>query len=116
MYIRWNRTKRSKDYLQKFGDLLSAVLVESIRIDRKPRQKVIKYLGGVDEKPLYITPIFSFWRTVDSKLDELNLAPAVRKKIVNSIEKRIPRPSNEDYEKEQAIMNGRLKELQGITK
>jgi hypothetical protein len=44
MYVRWNRRKRIKkiEWVMKEGDFLYAVLVESIRIEGKPRQRTIK--------------------------------------------------------------------------
>jgi hypothetical protein len=39
MYVRWKRQKRDQ------GETTRAALVRSVRVDGKPRQKVVKYLG-----------------------------------------------------------------------
>ena len=78
MFIRWKRrkvvlpTKYPNTRLwvakckrrQEAGDLLSAYLMESVRIDGKPRQKPIAYLAAIREgglKPRKIT-LFGFER------------------------------------------------------
>jgi hypothetical protein len=96
MYVRWQKKKRRTSQAM-LGDLLCVTLVESKRVDGKPRQCVIKYLGSVREEALNHEfgklRIDGFWQSVTAKLDELNLPKEVRKKIESKIEVRIPRPS-----------------------
>jgi len=100
MYIRWNRTKRSKKHNQNKGDLISAVLVESTRIGGKPRQRVISYLGSSCENLSYITIRWYFWQQVEKKLAGLELPEDDRNRIIQSIEKRFPKTTDEEMENE----------------
>lgn len=71
---------------QRSGGLLYCVLVESQRVDGLPRQKVICYLGSLDEgdrEKLWLR--VDFWDGVEAKLDQLNLFPRERAKIEHSI-------------------------------
>lgn len=114
MFVRWKR-KRRKDsshwerpdpdtravrvYTPEF--LLSAVVVESVRIDGKPRQRTIKYLGSIREcklDPDNKSGIFHhgyFWRSVDANLAELELPESERVRIVAILEDTVPRPDPE---------------------
>jgi hypothetical protein len=93
MFIRWKRRKKAatKPWRQPrsrsdAGDSLYCVLVESQRISGKPRQKVICYLGSLDEgdrEKLWLR--VDFWDAVVRKLDGLHLNPRDRDKIEKSI-------------------------------
>ena len=68
MFIRWKRRKKTSTKLwwgsrklSEVGDSLYCVLVESQRIDGAPRQKVVCYLGSLDEGDLG-----KLWLKVDS--------------------------------------------------
>lgn len=93
MFIRWKRRKKAptKPWRRPrrrsdAGDSLYCVLVESQRINGSPRQKVICYLGSLDEgdrEKLWLR--VDFWDGVHAKLDQLNLFPRERAKIEQSI-------------------------------
>ena len=55
MFIKWHRRplKRVKIWLSETEDThWAAILVESHRVDGKPRQRHIAYLGGINETSL----------------------------------------------------------------
>lgn len=100
MYVRWNRRKRTKKiaWVMKEGDYLYAVLVESIRIDGKPRQRTIAYLGGVGENNPGVYGRMRFWEQCERKLASLNLDAAVLEKIVTSLKTRVQKPSQDEFD------------------
>ena len=79
--------------------LFTAVLVECRRVDGKPRQRVIAYLGGIREA--YVDERErehrAFWEGVDERLDELGLDPETRARVEASVESRVRRvtPDNQ---------------------
>jgi hypothetical protein len=93
MFIRWKRRKRSKTKPDRdpgiqsdAGDSLYCVLVESQRINGVPRQKVVCYLGSLDEndrEKLWLR--VDFWDAVDGKLARLDLTRHERAKVEDSI-------------------------------
>lgn len=100
MFIRWKRRKkavtkpgRRPRRRSQSGDSLYCVVVESLRVGGgPPRQKVICYLGSVDDgnrEKLWAR--VEFWDGVLLKLDQLRLGSAERSKIEASIEKIIAR-------------------------
>ena len=68
------------------------------RIDGKPRQMVIAYLGVIREA--YVDERErehrTFWRGVDAHLDELGLDPEVRATVEASVESRVRRVTPEN--------------------
>jgi hypothetical protein len=108
MFVRWKtrehwRTKykqwpkwRTKEYN---GKSFSAVLVRSERIDGKPRQKIVAYLGHIKEKSLDSKARrLYFWESVDRHLDTLVLSLAERQRIEEQLRERIPRPTLEEMD------------------
>ncbi len=117
MFVRWKR-KRRKDsyhfepdppgvkvtYRPRIADpqwLRSAVLVESVRVDGRPRQRTIKYLGSIRECHLDLerqSSIFHhgyFWRSADANLETLDISDLERARIVATLEDVVPRPDPE---------------------
>ena len=48
MYVRWKKRERSRrGWHTEPPQLLTAVLVESRRVDGKPRQRTVAYLGSI---------------------------------------------------------------------
>ena len=86
MYVSWQRRRRVRR--GKSSPLLTAVLVESRRVDGEPRQRVIAYLGGIREA--YVDERErehrAFWRGVDDRLDALGLDPVTRAMVEASVE------------------------------
>ena len=95
MYVRWQRRGRVR---RAKSPLLTAVLVESRRVDGKPRQRVVAYLGGireahVDERERAHR---TFWRGVDDRLDALGLDAEARARVEASVESRVRRVTPEN--------------------
>jgi ribosomal protein L32E len=114
MYVRWNRRKRIKEgWRKKKGDYLSAVLVESCRIDGKPRQKTIKHLGSIGEDRLdRVYDRKCFWDKAERNMDSLNLQPDNRHKVIVGLEKIVPKPSDADIAKDLEERKRSLKEIE----
>jgi hypothetical protein len=99
MFVRWQHRKKTRPMFfgrgrtHDGGDVRwTAILAESVRIDGKPRQRHIAYLGGYYEND-GIGDREEFWKTVTAHLDRLGLSPAERKKIEADIARKIPRPT-----------------------
>lgn len=111
MFIRWKRRKKAatKPWRQPrrrsdAGDSLYCVLVESQRVNGSPRQKVICYLGSLDEgdrEKLWLR--VDFWDLVSAKLDKLELTSRERTKIEKAIDlvvSRVPEDEVAAFKKE----------------
>jgi hypothetical protein len=104
MYVRWNRRKRTKaSWRRKEGDYLTAVLVESARIDGKPRQRIIKSLGSIGEERLkdknfHSIPVYCFWLKVRKNLLLLGLSDTETEKIVSDLCKKVPMVTDEEMQ------------------
>ena len=96
MFVRWQRRGRVRK--GKTSPLISAVLVECHRVAGKPRQKVIAYLGGIRETRINVSERYhrEFWRSVDDRLDALQLDPEFRAMIEASIESKVRRVTLEN--------------------
>jgi hypothetical protein len=98
MFVRWqHRTKTRRVVFGRgqAGDVRwSAILVESIWIDGRPRQRHIANLGSCVEQEN--TPVHraEFWKAVTSRLDRLGnkLTAGDRKKIEAAIARKVRRP------------------------
>ncbi len=74
-----------------------AVLVESGRIDGKPRQRVIKHLAAIQEdKQQYQGFRFRFWEKIEDGLTELGYNPGEIDDLTARISETIHRPSQAD--------------------
>ena len=124
MFIRWQkRTRKSPAFGMHYGrrggisfrevegrlqipDVhWRAILVESCRVDGKPRQRHIAYLGGITESAIELhvpNQRGFFWNEVMDRLDKLDnhIDKDERTKIEATIAKRVPRLS--EKEKKQA--------------
>lgn len=104
MFIRWKRRKKAatKPWRRprrrsEAGDSLYCVLVESQRINGSPKQKVICYLGSVDEgdrEKLWLR--VDFWDGLLAKLDQLELTHRERAKIEESIGRVVSRVPDDE--------------------
>lgn len=80
---------------------LSAQLVESRRVDGKPRQKVIKYLGTINESRIhYVGHRIGFWRTAQAAFKALALPPDQQHTIELALHARVPFPSQEETQRD----------------
>ncbi len=102
MFIRWLSYKSSVPQRQQRGEYseprLSAILVESVRIDGLPRQRHIACLASVRDID-NIERQLKFWESVTRKLDALGnrMTPAERAKIEAQIARKVPCPAREEY-------------------
>jgi hypothetical protein len=110
MFVRWKTQVRP--YLTKAWDReareyreraparrLSALLVESVRVNGKPRQKHIAYLGSITEAALGC-PLSrqQFWHTTFDALDRLQLDAADRRKVEEAAMARVPKMTRAEYD------------------
>jgi hypothetical protein len=105
MYIRWKRKERKAIYSFKGKDtLLYAVAVESKRVNGKPRQKIVKYLGSISELAQAEGNYYrmaSFWNKVEKALAELAKEDKYKDqvdKLREQVKKNVPVPTAKDME------------------
>jgi hypothetical protein len=97
MFIRWQSRQRRR---AKFGRSLNdthwrAVLVESVRVDGKPRQRHIAYLVGFTESAARIAAQRRFlWGRIEKRLKRLGkrISAKDRKAIMVALIKKIGKP------------------------
>jgi hypothetical protein len=93
MFVRWQeyrskaQSRRLRAFRKKHGQhRLRAVLVESVRIDGRPHQRYLAYLGSVQadrrDRP-------RFWYDLTRKLDKCRLSREERNRIKSAIAKKI---------------------------
>jgi hypothetical protein len=100
MFVRWKvRQKPPRLYSldRRARQSLTAVLVRSARVDGKPRQQVVAYLGHFNldmiDQPAWRK---GFWERADRRLADLALDYATREKIEAALQARIPCPTDEE--------------------
>ena len=95
MYVKWQRRTRKRGGR---SPLLTAVLVESRRVDGKPRQNHVAYLASIRERSIgeRESAHDRFWANVDVRLDELDLDAETRANIEARILERVPRVTAEN--------------------
>ena len=104
MFVRWkhSRLKRDRHGSEAGEEILRAVVVEGRRVDGKPRQRVVRYLGTIHESDVSRPRLLSldrFWRQVDAGLDELGVHDVDRLAMASTISARVPRPDPTDVER-----------------
>ena len=96
MYVRWQSRSRLRSGK---SPLITAELVESRRVDGKPRQRVLAYLGGIREAYIDVRERIhrAFWLSVDAHLDKLGIDPDARARVEARVESRVRRvtPDNQ---------------------
>src|SRR5262245_5726237 len=96
MFVRWKKRLLHKE---KGHHALSAVLVQSARVNGKPRQRIIRYLATVSEKDLRVTAHReSFWASVDQHLDDLAIDSALRQQVEEKLTAVVARPTPAELE------------------
>jgi hypothetical protein len=97
MYVRWKRRARKRTLAGESTQLLTATLVESRRVDGKPRQHIVAYLGSIHDVQLkYPLPSERFWRAASNRLDALGLHDVERTVIEAALSEVVPRPQPEE--------------------
>ena len=118
MYIRWQTrpTKRAKYGSRRIneGAIWSLVLVESIRVNGKPRQRHVACLGTISEFDTVGVCRRGFaWDRLIERLDRLSnqILPEGRQRIEAAFAERVPRITNEEYDE---CVRGRAAWREGI--
>jgi hypothetical protein len=119
--VRWKRrpARRVKPWSPPDEQIWYAVLVESRRVDGKPRQKVIRHLAAIKAGQFgYPLSIARFWDQVDAALDELGIPDAERVAMESTIGAKVPRPdpdvlaqARRDFEKWKAGVSAMMQRL-----
>ena len=114
MFIRWiERPSKTPGY---DATALSLILAETKRIDGKPRQRHLAYLGGItDDQIKSPGSRCTFWDSVTAAFERLGnqVTPSDRQRFEAAIAERVPCPSAKDYkavERERHEHEGRKKE------
>jgi hypothetical protein len=104
MFIRWRR-RCLKKATAKAGQTqyrLSAILVESCRHGSKVRQRMIAYLGSIQEAKIdHEVQRLGFWQKVDRRLDAV--PASLRGTVTQMLEAVVPRPSEERLAHSRAV-------------
>jgi hypothetical protein len=113
MFLRWRSYGHTKQWDRDV--LWSAVLVEAVRVDGKPRQRHIAYLGGILQSKL-MDPYACqrFWKQILERLLPLEdrVSPKDREKIFAAIATKVegPIPTEKDWESHLVLwLSGMLK-------
>jgi hypothetical protein len=102
MFIRWQKRSTRSAY-GKHDIGWSAVLLQPIRIDGKPRQRYIAYITGIRQSGIDQDTAHQrcwFWDRVLERLHQLSnkVGEEDCKRIIATIAKKVPMPTREEYE------------------
>jgi hypothetical protein len=121
MFIRWRSRKRRVPQFGGYGKQLrsgpdyayersgkseqdvhwSAIIIESARVEGKPKQRHVAYLGGITESAIDIGAQRAwFWVDVMRRLDGLanRVSKDDRARIEAAVGKKVPRPTVAEFE------------------
>ena len=115
MFVKWQSR-------QKWGGvLLMASVVESKRVDGKPRHKLITYLGSIRENhaqgdPKNAVRQDDFWQHVSKKLNQASnrITTEDRAKIEAALAKRVERPTQAEIDQLLADTRKKIVALRNI--
>src|SRR5262245_27829096 len=96
MFVRWQSRRRSRaEFGFGNGDIRwMIVLVETTRVNGKPRQRHIAYLGSMTESAIDIIHQRCHFRDrLSARLNQLHITVDDRNRIEASITQKVPRPS-----------------------
>lgn len=114
MFVRWKRRQLrgswGRSWERRTGRksyALDFVLVESLRVDGKPRQRFVAHLAHIDE-PLMDMALQRglFWQEVNGRLDGLQLDAGTRQRITDKILLVVPLPDEAKLAAEKARLAG----------
>ena len=95
MFIRWQKYRsvalwhRGEPPIKR----IKAVLVETVRIDGKPRQKRVAFIASYEAGTLdQISTRSTFWRQARQRLNQINsqITPHDRSKVEAALARRVP--------------------------
>jgi hypothetical protein len=106
MFLRWQMrpskaTKYGKRWLADRGTIWSAVLVESVRVNGRPRQRHVAYLGTITESGISKVCVRGwYWDRLTQRLDGLSnrILPEDRQRIEAAFAKRVPPITKEQHD------------------
>ena len=110
MDVRWKRRPlKKRNSSDPNPHQLAASLVESRRVDGKPRQRTVAYLGSISERFL-TEPAHRqwFWKDLAQRLDALALPQREREAIETALARTVARLTAEEEEQ----IGQRLRELE----
>jgi hypothetical protein len=132
MYVRWQSRKRRRpafgQYYKLRGECYAregsneqdihwrAVLVENERVNGKPTQRHIAYIGGITDSAIAIVHQRCwFWDGVKERLDRVGkrMSPENRKAVEAAVAKKVPRPTKAEYRRCVRDRDARRKGLKG---
>lgn len=99
MFVRWKKQqlKRPEANGDAAGVVRYAVLVRSLRVKGKPRQKVVRYLGSIRESRINRAGYrIAFWMNVERNLKKLKLGDHIYQKILNTLSNVVPLPTKDE--------------------
>jgi hypothetical protein len=104
MFVRWQRREQKQKRPGLRAEThLAAILIESVHVDGKWRQRHIAYLSGITEEKIIesIGARSHFWRQVDERLQGLPtpLTDLERSRIVTALADKVPRPTKEECQR-----------------
>jgi hypothetical protein len=102
MYVRWQprKLKRPQYGWPRQDVAWRAIIVESVRVDGKPRQRHVAYLTTFTESMTAIAGKRGwFWNQVTERLDSLGkrISADDRDRIETAIEAKVPRLTTQQY-------------------
>jgi hypothetical protein len=93
MFVRWKRRQRSRKHQPTGEWVKAAYLAESVRIQKGPRLKHVRYVGSIREgAEVYEQHRSNFWETAKGNLDKLKLEDAERERIIAALHEVVPWP------------------------
>lgn len=98
VFVRWKRRplKRRGPGSPPEERVMYAVLVESLRVDGKPRQRVVRHLGVIREGDFAMPmTVDRFWSQVDAALAASGVAGASLEAAEGRVASVVPRPDPE---------------------
>jgi hypothetical protein len=98
MFVRWQRRASSTEWVSAHW---AAILVESVRVEGKPRQRDVAYLGGISEGGLGSVGVRGeFWFRLSKRLDQLanRVSAEDRKRVEIAIAAKVPHVSRKQYD------------------
>jgi hypothetical protein len=103
MFVRWQKRRSTRSKYQRWkedpGTVWAAVVVESVRVNGKPQQRHVAYLGTFSQRRLDQID-FDYWERVTERLDRFDdrLSADDRAKIENMLAEKIQRVTVEQYD------------------
>lgn len=96
MFVRWRKrvgTKTNRLDGPRQRVTWSAMLLQCLWKNRKPRQRCVRYLGSISEsRRLHQETQTEFWTKAGSDLDELDLSNEERQRVEIKLAEIVPRP------------------------